>query len=173
MTSDAYDATSGAIDAVVWIFSYGLLAVVAFLIYRVARQRSTEIARHRTQGKLETERLSQTKTEDLEPPYDRSGYMKPAGWYQDPSGRFSERYFAGAKWTSMVRDSDGTDINENMVFEFEESSSTNRSGDEVSNRGNDLISGLSALSELFARGLLTEDEFTTAKARLLEERKPE
>jgi hypothetical protein len=174
VTSDAYNVTSGAVDAAVWIFSYGFLAVVAFLIYRVARQRSTEInAKHRTLEKLETKRLSLTKVGDLEPPYRSSGYLKPAGWYKDPTGRFSKRYFAGAKWTSMVRDSDGTEIDENKLSEFDENSNSNGPEDEALNRGNDLTSGLTALSELFLRGLLTEDEFTTAKARLLEGSKPE
>lgn len=118
------------------------------------------------------------------PPRHSSGYLKNAGWHKDPGGRYERRFFDGAKWTTKVKDHAG---NERTLVKPEQklptmvsipeskpdvmawlSKSTPKTN-QPTNAANDVAKDLIALSELFEKGLLTSQEFATAKSRLLEQ----
>jgi hypothetical protein len=113
-----------------------------------------------------------------------------AGWFTDPSGFFSERFWSGKSWTVNVKDKQG--------FEFawmhtsppeisidQSTAPSNGPFDELSPLDSKIItrSGLdelsptitpqnvaaelATLSELFSKGHLSEDEFNRAKKRTL------
>jgi hypothetical protein len=118
------------------------------------------------------------------PPRHSSGYLKNAGWHKDPGGRYERRFFDGAKWTTKVKDHAG---NERTLVKPEQKlptivsipeskpdvmawlSKSTPNSNQPTNAANDVAKDLIALSELFEKGLLTSQEFATAKSRLLEQ----
>lgn len=128
------------------------------------------------------------------PPRHSSGYLKNVGWHKDPSGRYMQRFFDGTKWTTKVKDLSGNEktlvkpeqiffdeagltVSSASIFSGPESkpdvmtrlSKSTPSTNQPANATNDVAKDLIALSELFEKGLLTSQEFATAKSRLLEQ----
>ncbi len=128
------------------------------------------------------------------PPRQSSGYLKNAGWHKDPSGRYKQRFFDGTKWTNKVKDYSGNEktlVRPEQVFLNEAGltmpsdsivsgpesrpdvmtrlSKSTPSTNQHRNATNDVAKDLIVLSELFEKGLLTSQEFATAKSRLLEQ----
>ena len=128
-------------------------------------------------------------------PRHSSGYTKNQGWYQDPSGSYTRRFFDGSKWTTQVEDSLGneiqltkpdptSDIRENRTTSVPSQvsipdsrvdvvswlSKTQPKMNQASNSGTDVTKDLMALAQLFEKGLLTPEEFASAKSKLLEQK---
>lgn len=135
-------------------------------------------------------------TEKWDPPMYSSGYMKGAGWYKDPSGEYDQRFFAGANWTALVMKqgnvmrSDGKQTSvmpsqpaKSVESEPMTSTSTptpqTRTVQEKTTptpqtrivqektTPTSITDDLSSLSKMFQDGLLTNEEFTAAKKKLL------
>ena len=122
-------------------------------------------------------------TEKWDPPMYSSGYIRGAGWYKDPSGEYDQRFFAGANWTALVMKqgnvmrSDGKQTSEMpsqpaKPVESEPMTSTSTPTPQtrtVQERTTptSITDDLSSLSKMFQDGLLTNEEFTAAKKRVL------
>ncbi len=112
--SDAYSNVSGSIDALIWIlFGPVLWGAVFWLIYRAVKKRkeSDETTAHTNPKNTTSQSQSNTQKSlhspienDWDAPRHSSGYVRNAGWYADPSGKFKKRYFNGKEWTDDVLD---------------------------------------------------------------------
>jgi hypothetical protein len=117
MLADAYNVTSGMIDAFVWVLVYGSIAAIIYGVVKgVKSARSTESLS--SEKETSTRTVSQSKRKritkklsKLEPPRwpPLPGQEVPSGWYEDPSGRGSHRYFesghtfSSARWTERIQ----------------------------------------------------------------------
>jgi hypothetical protein len=125
-------------------------------------------------------------------PMKSSGYAKGAGWHSDPSGKFHKRYFDGAQWTDQVRDkskrasqSHTAEINQTTFADDRVSSPSNKENLSVENNSernaftsreitnelhqtssNSLTDELTKLVTFYEKGLLSKEEFDSAKQRL-------
>ena len=116
MLADAYNVTSGMIDAFVWVLVYGSIAAI---IYGVVK--GVKSAKNTGPPSLNMEISGQTVSRSkkrritkllsgLEPPRrpPLDGQVVLSGWYKDPSGRGSLRYyessddFSAGGWTERV-----------------------------------------------------------------------
>ena len=109
-----------------------------------------------------------------------SGYPKGKGWNSDPSERFYERYWDGENWTSQTRDRDWKKQAKSMKISVVKKGSqqvippssfakTTESSTEVSqiSSSQNLAAELATLSNLFSMGHLSEEEFKSAKKKML------
>jgi hypothetical protein len=125
-------------------------------------------------------------------PMKSSGYPKGAGWHSDPSAKFHKRYFDGNQWTDQVRDKSTSssqkqtaESNRTTFSNDRVSSSPNAEGLKLDNdsegngfasreiskefhdrTSNSLTDELTKLVTFYEKGLLSKEEFDTAKQRL-------
>ncbi len=112
MVSDTYSDVSGSIDALIWIIFGPLLwGTVFWLIYRAVKKRKMQDENTPRTNANNTFIKSELNTnisllapinKDWDTPRYSSGYLRNAGWYADPSGKFKKRYFNGKEWTDEV-----------------------------------------------------------------------
>jgi hypothetical protein len=175
--SDAYNNVSGTIDALVYVVTYGCIGGLIWLGFRTLNKSSKTQKRNIPTANKGAEAVRKISTpnslEDLELPFAKNGYLKDAGWYEDPMGKFSKRYFAGARWTSRVMDASGVEMDETNLPPVAKEPASQQPSPVLSQSSQPLqnsqtmTSDLAALADLFQRGLLTETEFTSAKDKLL------
>lgn len=142
---------SGSIDGLVYIISIGLILFFVFLTIK------------RISGKRRLEMTSGT-VPPLDDPYLSSGYLRPAGWIKDPSGKFDMRYWDGDTWTNRVKairkpnksSSISRSIGSTTDLKSEESKSSN------------LISSFERLAKLHQDGIITAEEFSQTKKRIID-----
>jgi hypothetical protein len=169
--SDAYNNVSGTIDALVYIVIYGCIGGLIWLGFKTLNKSSNSQKRNTPTANKGAEAVREISTpnslEDLELPFAKNGYLKDAGWYEDPMGKFSKRYFAGARWTSRVMDASGVEMDETNLPPVAQEPATQQPSPVLSQSSQTMTSDLAALADLFQRGLLSEDEFKVAKSKLL------
>ena len=176
MFSDAYNNVSGTIDALVYIVTYGCIGGLIWFgfmkLNRSSNPQKTSTPTASKDVKSVKKRSTPSSLEDLELPFTKVGYLKDAGWYEDPMGKFSKRYFAGARWTSRVMDASGVEMDETNLppVATEAPSSAPEDSPVVpgpQQNSQTMTSDLAALADLFQRGLLSDAEFKSAKDKLL------
>ena len=117
MLADAYNVTSGMIDFFVWVLVYGSIGAIIYGVVKgIKSARSTESLSSEKESLTQT--VSQSKKKritkklsKLEPPRwpPLPGQEVPSGWYEDPSGRGSHRYFESGQafsvsgWTERIQ----------------------------------------------------------------------
>ena len=117
MLADAYNVTSGMIDFFVWVLVYGSIGAIIYGVVKgIKSARSTESLSSEKESLTQT--VSQSKKKritkklsKLEPPRwpPLPGQEVPSGWYEDPSGRGSHRYFESGQdfsvggWTEKIQ----------------------------------------------------------------------
>ncbi len=177
MFSDAYNNVSGTIDALFFIGTYGCIGGLIWFGYKKLNKSSSSQKTNVQTAKKGVEAVRKISTpnslEDLELPFAKNGYLKDAGWYEDPMGKFSKRYFAGARWTSRVMDASGVEMDEtNLPPVAKQPAAPQPSpglsqGSPPQQNSQTMTTDLAVLADLFQRGLLSETEFKSAKDKLL------
>ncbi len=174
MFSDAYNNLSGTIDALVYVVIYGWMGLSIWYGFKIlnkwSNSRKTNIPTA-SKGIESVRKISNPSSlETLDLPYTSNGYLRAAGWYEDPLGTFHERYFAGARWTSRVKDASGVEMDETNlphVPDVETAPQVSPAVPASQRNSQTMTSDLAVLADLFQRGLLSEDEFKSAKDKLL------
>ena len=192
IVADAYNVTSGLIDAVVWLLVYGLIAAIIFKIvktFRKSKDKSNpgELAIRKKTVKKKPASKGWDLTSNFDflnqlPPPDNSQLpLSQSQWLEDPTGDYDERFWDGIKWTRLVRQKNGSELWQLQRQEKADeiglpvqSRQTNVDG--VGNQNEqkigqpdsqNIVADLRELTGLFDRGALTIEEFGAAKERLL------
>jgi hypothetical protein len=100
--ASAYDTTSGAIDGLVWVFSYAILAGIVWVVVKAFKSwkptrsspKTTSIIIGRPDYKLKLNSDTKDFLDSLEHVDGRQD-----GWYKDPAGAADLRYHYGGRWT--------------------------------------------------------------------------
>jgi hypothetical protein len=123
--------------------------------------------------------ISEAELLSLPAPMAGSGYPKTKGWNLDPSKKFHERYWDGDRWTFQTRSKDWRKQARDQKLEYK-----TRSNNQVSPKPTEpatplvaippplpktqhLSAELTTLSDLYSKGLLSEEEFKNAKKQIL------
>ena len=123
--------------------------------------------------------ISEAELTALPAPMAGSGYPKTKGWNLDPSKKFYERYWDGHHWTFQTRSKDWKKQAKAQKLQVKA-----QSNNQVSPTPKELITPsvaitpppptaqnlsteLTTLSDLFSKGLLSEEEFKNAKKQIL------
>jgi len=100
--ASAYETTSGAIDGLVWVFSYGILAGIVWAVVKAFKSlkppksspKATSIIIGRPDYKLKLDSDTKALLDSLEHVPGRQD-----GWYKDPAGAADLRYHYSGRWT--------------------------------------------------------------------------
>jgi len=123
--------------------------------------------------------ISEAELTVLPAPMSGSGYPKTKGWNLDPTKKFYERYWDGHHWTFQTRSKDWKKQAKSQKLEVKA-----QSNNQVSPKpkepitpsvaitppppnAQNLSTELTTLSDLFSKGLLSEEEFKNAKKQIL------
>jgi hypothetical protein len=175
-----FDVASGVIDGFLALLVYGLTSLFVFFVIRtignfVKASSASKVAPSETPKPVIVKEESLRDTWPI--PMKSSGYVGLAGWYRDPSGQYKKRYFDGKQWTNQVRPERQTvsSLHEkSRRFESQSALKTQHIEPVVERMfpsgpiANDFTARLVQLADLYSKGLLTEDEYSAAKERLLE-----
>ena len=192
IVADAYNITSGLIDAIVWLLVYGSIAAIIFKIvktFRKSKDKSNlgELAIRKKTVKKKPASKGWDPTSNFDflnqlPPPDNSQLpLSQSQWLEDPTGDYDERLWDGIKWTRLVRQKNGSELWQLQRQEKADeiglpvqSRQTNMDG--VGNQNEqkigqadfqNIVADLKELTGLFDRGALTIGEFKAAKERML------
>jgi hypothetical protein len=155
----ASSATSGTIDAFVWILVNGLVVAAIWGIVRGVR------------GSALIESVDEVEMDSIELPAKKMGVYWPSpGWQTDPSGSAEKRYWDGERWTNRIKIKKKLD----RKSTFESSAHVNLHSDKNLSGGGagpksveDIESQIRLISKLHYEGLLTTSEFEAKKREIL------
>lgn len=123
--------------------------------------------------------ISEAELAALPAPMAGSGYPKTKGWNLDPSKKFYERYWDGHHWTFQTRSKYWKKQAKSQKLALKAQSNNqvspkpkepNTSSVAITpppTNAQNLSTELTTLSDLFSKGLLSEEEFKNAKKQIL------
>jgi hypothetical protein len=155
----ASDATSGTIDAFIWVLVNGLVIAAIWGIVKGVR------------GSALIESVDGVETESIELPVKKMGVYWPSpGWQTDPLGSAEKRFWDGERWTNRIKINkklDRKSTPETLTNVNRHSDKNLRDGGAGSNSVEDIESQIRLISKLHSDGLLTTSEFEAKKREIL------
>ena len=145
------DLLSGSIDGIFYVAVNGsIIFLVYILIKKIRGDRGTEV--------------TSNMVPKMDDPYLSSGYLKPAGWLKDPSGEFDQRYWNGTAWTNRVKAKNRP----NRSTSNPRAKNLKTNPESVVTDANSLLSNFERLAKLHQDGILTDEEFSQTKKRIID-----